>query len=37
VGTSFVRRHGDRSQTVRQSTQAAFVLINLWIGVRFFQ
>ncbi len=37
VGQKFARRHGDRSQIVRQSFQIAFVLINLWIGVRFYQ
>jgi polyferredoxin len=37
VGKTFVRRRGDRSQIVRQASQIAFLLINLWIGVRFYQ
>lgn len=32
----FVRRRGDRSQLMRRSFQAAFLLLNLWIGVRFY-
>jgi polyferredoxin len=37
VGKTLVRRRGDRSQVVRQVFQIAFVLIDLWIGVRFYQ
>ncbi len=33
----FVRRRGDRTQRWRQACQVAFALLNLWIGVRFFQ
>ena len=32
----FTRRRGDRSQLVRRSFQAAFLLLNLWIGARFY-
>jgi polyferredoxin len=32
----FVRRGPDRSQLVRRSFQAAFLLLNLWIGTRFY-
>jgi polyferredoxin len=30
------RRHGDRTQLVRQAVQVAFVALNLWIGARFY-
>lgn len=33
----FTRRRGDRTQLVRQFVQIAFVLLNLWIGARFYQ
>jgi polyferredoxin len=33
---AFVRRRGDRSQFVRRTFQAAFLLLNLWIGARFY-
>jgi polyferredoxin len=33
---SFTRRRGDRSQLVRRSFQWAFLLLNLWIGARFY-
>ena len=32
----FVRRRGDRSQFVRRTFQAAFLLLNLWIGAQFY-
>jgi polyferredoxin len=32
----FQRRRGDRSQLVRHAVQAAFLLLNLWIGARFY-
>ncbi len=32
----FVRRRGDRSQFVRRSFQAAFLLLNFWIGAQFY-
>lgn len=32
----YVRRRPDRSQVVRLGFQAAFVLLNLWIGARFY-
>ena len=32
----FIRRRGDRSQFVRRTFQAAFLLLNLWIGVQFY-
>ncbi len=33
---AFTRRRGDRTQLVRQVVQAAFVVLNLWIGARFY-
>lgn len=33
---AFQRRRGDRSQLLRRSVQGAFLLLNLWIGVRFY-
>lgn len=33
---SFLRRHPDDAQTLRHSFQAAFLLLNLWIGARFY-
>jgi len=32
----FVRRGPDRTPLVRRSCQAAFILLNLWIGARFY-
>jgi polyferredoxin len=32
----FIRRRGDHSQFVRRTFQAAFLLLNLWIGVQFY-
>src|SRR5512140_661672 len=32
----FSRRRGDRSQLMRHSVQGAFLLLNLWVGVRFY-
>jgi len=32
----FTRRRGDRSQALRRSVQGAFLLLNLWIGARFY-
>ena len=32
-----VRRRGDRSQQVRHAVQVAFLLLNIWIGVEFYQ
>ena len=32
----FTRRRADRSQLMRHGVQAAFLLLNLWIGVRFY-
>ncbi len=32
----FVRRRGDRSQVLRHAFQAGFLLLNLWIGARFY-
>lgn len=32
----FIRRQRDHSQLVRRSFQAAFLLLNLWIGTRFY-
>jgi polyferredoxin len=31
-----VRRRRDRSQTLRSAFQAAFLLLNVWIGARFY-
>lgn len=36
VKKSFTRRPADRAQFVRRTVQAAFLLLNLWIGVRFY-
>jgi len=33
---TFVRRGPDRTPLVRRSFQAAFILLNLWIGVQFY-
>jgi len=33
---SFVRRRPDQAQFVRRTVQAAFLLLNLWIGARFY-
>jgi polyferredoxin len=33
---AFERRAHDRAQLIRRSTQAAFVLLNLWIGAQFY-
>jgi len=33
---SYVRRRPDRSQIVRLGFQAVFLLLNLWIGARFY-
>jgi len=33
---SFTRRRPDRTPFVRRTVQAAFVLLNLWIGARFY-
>jgi polyferredoxin len=33
---AFTRRRGDRSQFLRHAVQAAFLLLNLWVGVRFY-
>jgi len=32
----YIRRRPDRSQLVRLGFQAAFLLVNLWIGARFY-
>jgi len=32
----FIRRRHDHSQLVRRAFQAAFLLLNLWIGVQFY-
>jgi polyferredoxin len=32
----FVRRSADRTQLIRHSIQAAFLLLNFWIGARFY-
>ena len=32
----FTRRPPDQAQLVRRTVQAAFLLLNLWIGVRFY-
>lgn len=34
--TPFTRRRGDRSQALRRSVQGAFLLLNLWVGARFY-
>ncbi|HSK08003.1 MAG TPA: 4Fe-4S binding protein [Vicinamibacterales bacterium] len=31
-----MRRRGDRSQVLRRSVQAGFLLLNLWIGAQFY-
>lgn len=36
VKVSFVRRQPDRAQFVRRTVQVAFLLLNLWIGARFY-
>ncbi len=36
IKKSFVRREPDQSQLLRRTTQAAFLLLNLWIGARFY-
>jgi polyferredoxin len=33
---AFTRRRGDRSQLVRRSFQAGFIVLNLWIGAQFY-
>ena len=33
---AFVRRQRDRTVQIRRSIQAAFLLLNLWIGARFY-
>jgi polyferredoxin len=33
---AFQRRRGDRSQLARHSLQGGFLLLNLWIGARFY-
>jgi hypothetical protein len=33
---SLTRRGPDRTPFVRRSFQAAFILLNLWIGARFY-
>jgi polyferredoxin len=33
---SFIRRGPDRTPFVRRTFQAAFILLNLWIGARFY-
>lgn len=33
---SFLRRRPDQAQFVRRTVQAAFLLLNLWIGARFY-
>src|SRR3990172_1332281 len=37
VRRAVARRQGDNTQLVRQGFQVAFVLLNLWVGVRFWQ
>lgn len=32
----FVRRRADRSQSARRIAQAAFLLLNLWVGAQFY-
>jgi hypothetical protein len=36
VKVTFVRRQPDRAQFIRRTVQVAFLLLNLWIGVRFY-
>jgi polyferredoxin len=36
VKKRFVRRRGDRTQVARHGIQLAFLLLNVWIGVRFY-
>lgn len=36
IKKSFVRRPPDNAQLLRRSVQAAFLLLNLWIGARFY-
>ncbi len=33
----FARRQPDRTQLVRRGVQAAFLLLNVWMGLRFYQ
>src|SRR5512142_682568 len=33
----FTRRRADRTQTIRRVVQAAFLLLNVWLGLRFYQ
>ncbi len=33
---TFTHRRADRSQAIRRSVQGAFLLLNLWIGARFY-
>jgi polyferredoxin len=34
--TAFIRRRPDQAHGLRRATQAAFLLLNLWIGARFY-
>jgi len=36
VNVTFVRRQPDHAQLVRRAVQAAFLLLNVWIGARFY-
>lgn len=36
VRKAFVRRAPEHAQLLRRTTQAAFLLLNLWIGARFY-
>ncbi len=36
IRKSFTRRQPDQAQFVRRGVQAAFLLLNLWIGARFY-
>ncbi|MCX6545872.1 MAG: 4Fe-4S binding protein [Acidobacteria bacterium] len=36
VMVTFVRRQPDQAQFVRRTVQVAFLLLNLWIGARFY-
>ncbi len=36
MARAYVRRVADRTPLIRRSVQVAFLLLNLWIGVRFY-
>jgi len=37
VSRAYIRRQPDRTALIRRTIQLAFLLLNVWIGVRFYQ